>query len=107
MAYYDRSYSIMELEVLHMIGSSHICVIYKKNVRFDYCDSSKLDVKCGLLQGLISGFFLVLLYLNNIGNVSKILKNVLFADNTTFFCSCTDVAELNLKVKYELAKLKF
>ena len=33
MAYYDRSYSIMELEVLHMIGSSHICVIY--NIMLD------------------------------------------------------------------------
>ena len=39
----------------------------------------------------------------DICNVSKILKSVLFADDTNFFCS---VAELNIKVSNELAKLK-
>ena len=58
-------------------------------------------------QGSILGPTLFLLYLNDIGNVSWILKSVLFADDINFFCSGTDVAELNTKVSNELAKLKF
>ena len=43
-------------------------------------------------------------YLNDIG---KILKSVLFADDTNFYRSGTDVTDLNVKVCNELAKLKF
>ena len=82
---------------------SYLCNI-QQYVRFKNCDSSHLDGKCGLPQGSILGPTLFLLYLNDIG---KILKSVLFADDTNFYRSGTDVTDLNVKVCNELAKLKF
>ena len=53
------------------------------------CDSSSnaLGVSCGVSQGSVLGPRFVILYINDICNVSKILKFVLFADDTNILYS--------------------
>ena len=52
-----------------------------------------MNVLCGVPQGSILGpiVFIGLLYLNNMCNVSTLLKPVLFADDTNLFYSCKDI----------------
>ena len=46
-----------------------------------------------------------LLYINDICNVSNLLKFVLFADDTNIFCSSTSLHDLRDTINRELAKL--
>ena len=63
------------------------------------------SIKCGVLQGSILGPTLFLLYINDICNVSSILKCILFADDTNFLCSGDDLFELCEIICLELEKL--
>ena len=47
-----------------------------------------------------------ILYINDICKVSKLLKLVLFADDTNIFCSGDDLAELLKDLTEEIIKLK-
>ena len=47
-----------------------------------------------------------ILYINDICKVSKLLKLVLFADDTNIFCSGDDLAELLKDLTEEMIKLK-
>ena len=71
------------------------------------CDSScnALGVSCGVLQGSVLRPRLFILYINDICNVSKILKFVLFADDTNILYSDANVNNLNNVVNMELDKL--
>ena len=51
-------------------------------VNIDGCSSELLDVICGVPQGSILGPTLFILYINDICNVSKLVKFILFADDT-------------------------
>ena len=55
--------------------------------------------------GSILGPTLFLLYINDICNVSSILKCILFADDTNFLCSGDDLFELCEIICLELEKL--
>ena len=54
----------------------------KQYVSIYNCDS---DVVCGVQQGYISRPMLFILYINDICNVSRLLKFVLFGDDTNIF----------------------
>ena len=49
----------------------------KQYVSIDECNSDLLNVLCGVPQGSILGPKLFILYVNDICNISKILKFVL------------------------------
>ena len=51
------------------------------------------------------GPVLFLLYINDICNVSNLLKFVLFADDTNIFCSSTSLHDLQDTINRELDKL--
>ncbi len=74
-------------------------------VSFGSSSSSLSKIKCGVPQGSILGPLLFMLYINDLCNVSKFLKFVLFADDTNLFTSGRDIESLCEVVNVELAKI--
>lgn len=68
--------------------------------------SAYRNILCGVPQGSILGPTLFLLYINDICNVSKIMKFILFADDTNILCSGENLKQLLLEITQELHKLK-
>ncbi len=68
-------------------------------------DSDYMNVLCGVPQGSILGPILFILYINDMCNVSTLLKPILFADDTNLFYSGKDIDELCSVVSMELDKL--
>ncbi len=64
-----------------------------------------MNVVCGVPQGSILGPKLFILYVNDICNVSSLLRFVLFADDTNIFLSGDDVKEINKTLSKQLDKL--
>ena len=59
-------------------------------VNIDGCSSDLLGVIFGVPQGSILGPTLFILYINDICNVSNLVKFILFADDTNVFCAGDD-----------------
>lgn len=78
----------------------------KQFVKLGEYSSSCLDIACGVPQGSVLGPKLFLLYINDICNISKTLKIVLFADDTSIFCSGGDLHELLGRITSEMCKMK-
>ena len=74
-------------------------------VRYNETDSSLSKIICGVPRGSILGPILFILYINNLCNVSDILKFVLFADDTNLFRSGTDIELLCESINNELIKI--
>ena len=77
----------------------------KQYVVVDNQASRMQFIKCGVPQGSVLGPVLFLLFINDICNVSNLLKFVLFADDTNIFCSNENVEVLQDTLNRELAKL--
>ena len=77
----------------------------KQFVNIDGCSSELLDVICGVPQGSILDPTLFILYINDICNVSNLVKFILFADDTNVFCAGDNKLELECMLNRELAKL--
>ena len=74
-------------------------------VNINGTDSDYMNMLCGVLQGSILGSILFILYINDMCNVSTLLKPILLADDTNLFCSGKDIKELCSVVSIELDKL--
>ena len=74
-------------------------------VSFGDTDSTLRNVICGVPQGSILGPKWFILYINDICNVSPVLKLILFVDDTNIFCSGSDLVQLSTIIRNELDKL--
>ena len=77
----------------------------KQFVEYDEVKSSCKYIICGIPQGSILGPKLFILYINDICNVSTLLKYVLFADDTNLLYEHENYETLCMNVNNELSKL--
>ena len=77
----------------------------KQFVTIDNVSSDTRIIKCGVPQGSILGVLLLILYVNDIVNVSQLVNRILFADDTNVFNSDNDLTSLIVKANDELSKL--
>ena len=75
-------------------------------VLYNNTESEKMYISCGVPQGSVISPLLFLLFANDITNVSKLIKFVLFADDTNLFFSGTNLDTLIQCVNVELKKIE-
>ena len=75
-------------------------------VSYNNAKSSTKQIRCGVPQGSVLGPLLFLIYINDLGNVSKELFTIMFADDTNIFCSGTNLEQLENKLNNELLKIQ-
>ena len=74
-------------------------------VEFNSVQSKMLEVKCGVPQGSNLGPLLFLIYINDLAHVSPKLFSILFADDSNFFYSDSNMDSLISTVNNELEKV--
>ena len=74
-------------------------------MQYDDAISDCKKILCGVPQGSILGPNLFILYINDVCNISGIMKFVLFADDTNILCKHENYVSLCELVNIELSKL--
>ena len=77
----------------------------KQNVSIDGCKSNVRSISCGVPQGSILGPKLFIMYVNDMCNISKLVKFILFADDTNILCTGPCIMRLKERVCDVLAIL--
>ena len=80
--------------------SQYVCI----NDTSSECMKVTCD-RCGVPQGSILGPALFILYINDMCNVSMLMKSIVFADDTNFFYSGDNLSQVCETVSTELDKL--
>ena len=71
----------------------------------DGTNSQIHEIKCGVPQGFFPGLLLLILYMNDICNVSKLLFTILYADNTCVLLDSKNLNDLIIMLNAELESL--
>jgi uncharacterized protein YlbG (UPF0298 family) len=74
-------------------------------VSFNYVESSKQNIVCGVPQGSILGPLLFLLYVNDIANISDDIIPIIFADDTNIFMRGRSIENTIQCLNDELSKI--
>ena len=74
-------------------------------VCFDGFHSNLLNISYGVPQSSILGPKLFILYVNDLCNVSKLVKYILFANDTNLFCANKNINQLITTVSSVLDKM--
>ena len=74
-------------------------------VKYNNTPSDMKKITCGVPQGSILGPLLFLLYIKDIASVSNILSLIVFADDTTLFCSSKNLQALTAIVNNEFSNI--
>ena len=99
-----------KLKFYGITGVTHSLFKSYLNDRYQCCivngiTSELRPIVCGIPQGSTLGPLLFLVYINDLPNVSRVLKSILFADDSNFFNSNKDLNELFRITNLELKKI--
>ena len=64
--------------------------------------SAHAQIKCGVPQGSVLGPILFLIYINDLNQISTIIKTIMFADDTNLFLSGRNINEIENQFNKEL-----
>ena len=77
----------------------------KQYVSINGESSELMDISCGVPQGSVLGPLLFLIYINDLPNISEVLKFYLFADDTNIYYEAESTKKLETVINKELKKL--
>ena len=106
--FYQKSFNIMEQKGTTYLDLK-VITGREEYVNFEINDNNGkielLEIICAVPQASILETLLFIIYINDLCQVSDILKPIMFADDTNLFCSSNAIKTLFLNTNLELKKI--